>query len=135
MDDLLAGLLAAIAEVLFEAVFETACGALASLLTRATSKLFKAITDVNPAATALSLGMLGALVGFLSVVTYPHALVHPSQFHGVSVIASPVLTGLAMFELGRLLRSHGRSVMPIDSFGYGFVFAFAMALVRFLMLR
>jgi len=40
-----------------------------------------------------------------------------------------------MFQLGRLLRNYGRRVMPIESFGYGFVFAFAMALVRFLMLR
>jgi endo-1,4-beta-D-glucanase Y len=40
-----------------------------------------------------------------------------------------------MSQLGRLLRNNGRRVMPIESFGYGFMFAFAMALVRFLMLR
>ncbi|MGA3370926.1 MAG: hypothetical protein ABSC48_04105 [Terracidiphilus sp.] len=135
MDELLASVIAAIAEVLFEAVFEIACVGLASLLTRAISKLFKAISEVNPVATTFALGMLGALAGFLSVVAYPHPLVHPSRFHGVSVIASPLITGFVMFQLGRLLRNYGRRVMPIESFGYGFVFAFAMALVRFLMLR
>lgn len=135
MDELLAGLIAAIAEVLFEAVFEIACEGLASLLTRAMSKLFNTISDVNPVVTALALGMLGVLVGFLSVVVYPHPLVHPSRLHGVSVIASPLITGFVMSQWGRLLRKHGRRVMPIESFGYGFVFAFAMALVRFLMLR
>jgi len=135
MEELLAGVIAAIAEVLFEAIFEIACEALASLLTRGISRLFKAISDVNPVATTFALGVFGALVGFLSVVAYPHPLVHPSRFHGVSVIASPLITGIVMSQLGRLLRNNGRRVMPIESFGYGFMFAFAMALVRFLMLR
>ncbi|MDR3773746.1 MAG: hypothetical protein P4L26_10390 [Terracidiphilus sp.] len=135
MDELLAGVLAVIAEVLFEAVFEITGEGLASLLTRAISNLFKTISDVNPIATTFALGMLGALAGFLSVVAYPHPLVHPSRFHGVSVIASPLIAGFVMSQLGRLLRKHDRRVMPIESFGYGFVFAFAMALLRFLMLR
>jgi len=135
MDELLAGVIAAIAEVFFEAIFEIVCESIASLLTRAISKLFKTIFDVNPIALTFALGMLGLLVGFLSVVSYPHPLVHPSRLHGVSVIVSPLITGFVMSQLGRLLRNHGRRVMPIESFGYGFVFAFAMALVRFLMLK
>jgi hypothetical protein len=79
--------------------------------------------------------MLGVLVGFLSVVAYPHPFVHPSRLHGVSIIASPLITGFVMSQLGRLLRNYGRKVMPIESFVYGFMFAFAMTLVRFLMLR
>ncbi len=135
MDELLAGVIAAIAEVLFEAIFEIACVSLASLLTRGISSFFKTLSDINPAAVTFALGMLGALAGFLSVVAYPHPLVHPSRLHGISVIVSPLITGIVMSQLGRLLRSHGRRVMPIESFGYGFAFAFAMALVRFLMLR
>jgi hypothetical protein len=121
--------------VLFEAVFEIACEGLASLLTRAIGKLFKTISDVYPIATTFALGMLGVLVGFLSVVAYPHPFVHPSRLHGVSIIASPLITGFVMSQLGRLLRNYGRKVMPIESFVYGFMFAFAMTLVRFLMLR
>jgi hypothetical protein len=135
MDELLVGVIAAIAEVLFEAIFEIAAEGLASLLTRAISRLFKTVSDASPVATTFALGMLGVLVGFLSIVAYPHPLVHPSRFHGVSVIASPLIAGFVMSQLGRLLRNRGRRVMPIESFGYGFVFAFAMALVRFLMLR
>ena len=135
MDELLAGVLGAIAEVLFDAFLEIVVVALASLLIRAISKLFKAVSDVDPVATTFALGLLGALVGFLSIVIYPHPLVHPSRFHGVSVIASPLITGFVMSQLGRLLRSQGKRVTPIETFGYGFAFAFAMALVRFLMLR
>jgi hypothetical protein len=134
MDEFLAGVLAAIAEVLFEAFVEIAVGALASLLLRAMDKFFKAVSDVDPVVTAFALGLLGALVGFMSVVIYSHPLVHPSRFHGVSVIASPLITGFVMSQLGRSLRNRGKNVTPIESFGYGFAFAFAMALVRFLML-
>lgn len=70
MDELLAGVMAAIAEVLFEAFFEIVCEGLASLLTRGISKLFKSFSDINPVATTFALGMLGALVGLLSVVAY-----------------------------------------------------------------
>jgi uncharacterized membrane protein len=135
MEELLAGVIEMIGEVLFEAVFEVVCFCLATLLTRAISKLFSIFSDLNPIATAFALGMLGALVGFLSVIAYPHPLVHPSRFHGVSVIVSPLITGFVISQLGRLLRNIGRKVTPIESFGYGFVFAFAMALVRFLMLK
>jgi len=144
MDELLGAVLAAIAEVFFEAIFEVVCEGLASLSARGIRKVFEsisdvhpltALSDVNPIATTFALGMLGVLVGFLSVVAYPHPFVHPSRFHGVSVIASPLITGFVMAQLGRLLRNRGRRVVPIESFGYGFGFAFAMALVRFLMLR
>lgn len=135
MDELLAGLLAAIVEVLIESFFEIVCLGLASLLARGIGKLFKSLADANSIATTFAAGMLGAMVGFLSVVIYPHPLVHPSRFHGVSVIASPLITGFVMAQFGRILRNHGRRVVPIESFGYGFAFAFAMALVRFLMLR
>jgi len=72
MDELLVGVIAAIAEVLFEAIFEIAAEGLASLLTRAISRLFKTVSDASPVATTFALGMLGVLVGFLSVAAYPH---------------------------------------------------------------
>jgi hypothetical protein len=135
MDELLTGILELIAEVAFEAFVEIVLVGLASLLFRAIGKFFKAVSDVNPVATTFALGLLGALVGFLSIAVYPHPFVHPSRFHGVSVILSPLITGFAMSQLGRFLRSHGNRVTPMETFGYGSAFAFAIALVRFLMLR
>jgi hypothetical protein len=64
--------------------------------------------------------------------SFPHPLVHPSRFPGISVIISPVLAGLGMSFVGSMQRKHNRKVMQVESFGYGFAFAFGMALVRFL---
>ena|SRR5665213_50773 len=135
MDDLLIGVIAAIAEALLEAGLQIAVEILVSLFTRVISKPFAESPNVNPVATALGVGLLGAFLGFLSVVAYPHALMHPSRLHGVSLIVSPLITGFLMSQLGCLWRRHGRKAVPIESFGYGAGFAFAMALVRFLMLR
>jgi len=102
MEELLARGLGAIAEVLFEAVFEIAADGSASLLTRAISKFFRSVSEINPVATTVALGMPGVLIGFLSVVAYLHPLVHPSRLHGVSVIPSPLTNGFVVSPLSRV---------------------------------
>ena len=67
----------------------------------------------------------------LCLVLFPYPIFHPSKFHGVSLLASPILTGLAMSLMGTLLRRKGKQAMRIESFGYGFTFALGMAVMRF----
>jgi hypothetical protein len=40
-----------------------------------------------------------------------------------------------MSLIGRGIRGSGRESIQIESFGYAFVFAFAMAVVRFVLVR
>jgi hypothetical protein len=47
------------------------------------------------------------------------------------VLISPVITGLVMAFAGILLRRRGKKITGIESFAYGFSFAFGMALVRY----
>jgi hypothetical protein len=61
---------------------------------------------------------------------FPHPFFPRSQFHGVSLIISPVAAGLAMSGFGAILRSRGKRVVQVESFPYAFAFAFGMALVR-----
>ena len=75
---------------------------------------------------------LGFLAGFLSLLIFPHSFVRSSKLHGISLIITPLLAGLAMVGIGRLRQSRGQAVMRLDTFGYAFVFAFGMALMRFL---
>jgi len=79
--------------------------------------------------------LVGVAFGFLSAWMFPHPLVHPSKLHGISLLISPVLTGLVMAYIGRAWRRRGRTSVRIESFGYGFTFALAMALVRFWLVR
>jgi hypothetical protein len=135
MEDFLIGLIGLIAETLAEAFLEFAGGLVISILVRTSRKLFTVIRELGPILTTFSVVILGAAIGILSVWVFPHSLVHPSRIHGANLLISPIVTGLAMSQIGRGLRRRGRQSAQIESFGYGFVFAFAMAFVRFVFVR
>src|SRR6266481_2836895 len=54
----------------------------------------------NAVIAVLVYGALGALFGGLSLVFFPHPIVHPSRYHGISLLVSPVITGLVMAFVG-----------------------------------
>jgi hypothetical protein len=51
--------------------------------------------------------------------------------HGVNLLITPTLVGLTMATIGWLRRREGKLVTQLESFVYGFLFAFGMALIRF----
>ena len=85
----------------------------------------------NPLMACIGYVFLGGVAGALSLLFFPHPLVHRSRVLGLSVVISPVLAGLGMSMVGSTLRKRNKKAMQIESFGYGFAFAFGMALVRF----
>jgi hypothetical protein len=135
MLDLLLGLLEVLLEFFFEAAFELAAEAMTDLILRGLVAVFDNSEFTNPFLAYVGYIFLGGLSGGFSVLAFPHPFVHPSRIPGMSLVASPVLTGLAMWFLGSLLRKSGKKVMRIESFGYGFAFALGMALVRFVFMH
>ena len=75
---------------------------------------------------------LGVIIGWLSILIFPHSFIRSSRLHGISLIITPLLAGLTMSGIGWLRERHGQPVIRLDTFAYGFIFAFGMALVRFL---
>src|SRR5579864_8812498 len=133
--EILVGMILAIAEIVLDALLELAAGALADLASRLISRLFETLETENPVA-ALSLYVLfGVLAGGCSLVFFPHRLVRPSRIRGISLVVSPLLAGAALSSLGSLLRRRDKLVTRIESFRYGFAFAFGMAFIRFLFMR
>ena len=139
MEDLLFELLAVLLETLFEVLIELLGAALLDSLFRmatgAVGKVLEAVEDESGLRAPLVFGLIGLAVGGLSVLIFPHQLIHTEhseKFHGISLVISPVVSGLVMSRIGSSLRQQGKKVVPIESFGYGFIFAFGMALVRFL---
>lgn len=131
MDELLASVLGFLIEALAEFLLQFALEALLSSLFRALDRGFSNIRDVSPVLAAFGFVLLGAAGGELSVFVFPHPLFHPTRFHGISLLVSPLATGFVMSQVGRSRRRRGRDTVRLESFGYGFVFALAMALVRF----
>ena len=117
--------------VLFEFVLEIAGSLLVELGVRSLSEVTINQDDRNPIFAGIGYGLLGAVAGGLSLLIFPEAFARSEKFHGISLFISPVLAGVAMAGFGWLLERSGKRRLRIDSFVYGFVFAFPMALVRF----
>lgn len=131
MEELFGAILAGIAELIAEFLLEAVFAELAAVLSRV-FRLFRAkVLRADPVVATVGFGLVGGCFGFLSVWFFPHHLVHPTRVHGISLLISPILTGLLMAQIGRTLRRWGRQSVRIESFGYGFIFALGMGLVRF----
>jgi hypothetical protein len=121
-----------VVELLFEFLLQLVAEVL--LETGIQAWIDKAGTSREPSPVLAFLGyaFLGAALGWLSLALFPMLFIRSIAWQKVNLVATPVLAGLAMSGLGWLRRRQGKVVLRIDRFSYGFVFAFAMALVRFL---
>lgn len=135
MEDIILELIGLILESLLEAVFEFLSAVLADVILRSLGELFEPPETQNSLLAIIGHAVFGLALGGLSLIFVPYRLVHPSKIHGASLIISPVITGALLSWTGALLRKRDKKAMQIESFGYGFVFAFGIALVRFLFAR
>ena|ERR1700733_4043394 len=134
MEELLLSLLYVFAEALLEALLEIVGEAVFALISRATGNLFTALLKSNRFLTTIGFAV-GVAAGFSTLLVFPHRLVQPSRFHGISLLISPLIAGLVMSQVGRAVRRQGLEAVEIESFGYGFIFALGMALIRFVFVK
>lgn len=85
----------------------------------------------NPWFAALGYTIFGALAGGLSLLLFPSLFMDTRSAQIANLILAPVAAGLAMVALGSWRRRHGQEVIRLDRFAYGYLFALAMAAVRF----
>lgn len=135
MGDILLDLLFIVAETILEAFLEIVGEAVIALISRSIGEVFVDSRGIHPILATIGYVFLGLVSGILSVFFFPHPLVHQSRIHGISVVISPIVTGLVMSQVGSALRRQGQKAVQIESFGYGFAFALGMALVRFVFVK
>ena len=82
-------------------------------------------------ATLLGYGLLGALAGGLSLWLFPGLFIASPTAQLANLLISPALAGLAMASVGAWRAKRGQTLLRMDRYAYGFLFAFAMALVRY----
>lgn len=122
-------------EVFFSFFFEFLLQIFGELLIevgfRSLGEPFARREERSPILAAIGYSFLGLILGGLSLLVFPEPFVRSERFPGINLIITPVLTGLAMSSIGRLRERQGQTALRLDSFLYGFLFAFFMALVRF----
>jgi hypothetical protein len=75
--------------------------------------------------------LMGLAAGAISLLILPRRLTPHSPLPGLSLLLSPIGTGVIMHWLGEFWRERGRDRPVLFSFQAGAIFAFGLALVRF----
>jgi hypothetical protein len=88
-------------------------------------------SESTPVLAAVGHLLLGLAAGVISLLIFPRRLTPHSPMPGLSLLLSPIGTGVAMHWLGEFWRERGRDRPVLFSFRAGAIFAFGMALVRF----
>ena len=128
MEPILEVILEFVLEIVLQVFGELFC----ELGTRMFPSLYQRDDKISPAFAAVGYCLLGSIIGGLSLFLFKNSFIHNSSFRVVNLFLAPFVAGIVMAGVGALRRKKGQSLVRLDRFGYGFSFAFGMALVRFL---
>ena len=78
---------------------------------------------------------MGVIAGVVSLLIFGQRLAPPSPFPGISLVLSPLATGIAMHWIGEFWSEREWDRPALFTFRAGAVFAFGMALVRLVYLE
>jgi multisubunit Na+/H+ antiporter MnhG subunit len=73
----------------------------------------------------------GTMAGGISLLILPQSLISNLVFRKINVLVTPLVAGGVMMLIGRQRDKRGQNLVRLDRFGYAFVFALAMAVVRY----
>jgi hypothetical protein len=85
----------------------------------------------DPWIAALGYTLFGCIFGGLSLLAFAAHLTPAGVPRLLNLLLTPLAVGLCMVALGRWRARRGDSVLRIDRFFYGYLFALGFALVRF----
>jgi hypothetical protein len=132
--ELLAEIAAALIGFLVEALFEIFAQIVAELLAeiglRSLAEPFKRSEEINPIA-GVGYSLYGAIVGGLSLFL-PRVFTAPTWMRLLNLLITPIVCGLIMAYVGKIRARRGDVPMRMDTFMYGYLFALAMAIVRYI---
>jgi hypothetical protein len=119
-------------EILLEFLIQIVGEVLLDVVLHVSSRFVRAREALNALLTLIMYFGLGLFVGWLSILIFPKAFVRSSNLHGISLLITPVLAGFTMSAIGWIRQRQGKLLVRLETFSCGFIFAFAMALIRLL---
>ena len=85
----------------------------------------------NPFVAAIGYILLGAIFGGFSLLAFSTHMIGSRTLQVLNLVVSPIAAGLSMMVLAAWRTKRGQSLLRIDTFSYGFLFALAFACIRF----
>lgn len=114
-------------ELVLQVVFE----AIAELFGHAVKEPFRCPRPVRPWLAASGYLIFGAAAGGLTVWLIPDLFIKAGWLRVANLVLTPLAAGLIMEAIGSWRERREKEVLRLESFTYGFCFAFAMAAVRY----
>ena len=81
--------------------------------------------------TAIMYFGAGVVAGLISLLIFPKAFARSSALPGISLVITPILGGVLMSYIAWFRVRTWDWTIRLETFAYGFLFAFAMTLLRF----
>jgi predicted lysophospholipase L1 biosynthesis ABC-type transport system permease subunit len=125
--EILFALLQVLGEIVLQMIFEL----LAELGLRSVREPFRRPKPLHPALAAIGYAIFGAIAGAASLWLLPTLVITVEWLRVANLAITPVIAGSLMGAFGAWRRRRNEELIRLDRFAYGFLFAFAMALVRF----
>jgi len=119
-------------QIFLEFLLQVVGGVITDVVLHALSRFIRSSRTLNALVTLIMYLGLGLFVGWLSILILPEAFVRSSNLHGISLLITPVLAGFTMSALGWIRLRQRKTLIRLETFSCGFVFAFGMALIRLL---
>lgn len=119
-------------QIFLEFLLQVVGGLITDVVLHALSRFIRSRRTLNALVTLIMYLGLGLFVGWLSILILPEAFVRSSNLHGISLLITPVLAGFTMSALGWIRLRQRKTLIRLETFSCGFIFAFAMALIRLL---
>ena len=114
-----------------ELVLQVILEALAELGLHSVRETFRRPKPSHPALAAVGYAILGAAAGAISLWLFPQLFIDTPRLRILNLLVTPVAAGAVMASIGAWRRKRDKELIRLDRFAYGFLFALAMALVRF----
>jgi hypothetical protein len=124
---ILGGILQFLGELLLQVVFE----AIAELLGHAVKSPFRRSRPVRPWLAASGYLFFGAVAGGLTIWLVPELFIKAQWLRVANLLLTPLAAGFIMETIGSWRVRREKEILRLESFAYGFCFAFAMAAVRY----
>lgn len=115
-------------ELLLQILFE----AVAELLGHSLIEPFRRKEPMNAWLAGIGYALYGCIAGGLSLLIIPNLFISASWLRVTNLVLTPILAGLIMSYLGARRRKREKQTIRLETFSYGFVFALAMAIIRFI---
>lgn len=93
---------------------------------------FRRENSVGAVIAGVGYFVFGAVLGAVSLLIFRESLISGDTLRVLNLVITPAAVGTIMAFIGRFRAKRGKSVVGIERFFFGWVFAFSFALVRFL---